>query len=139
MDLSSGYAAAAAVWIQIGIGVWLLTAARGRWSRLGGLASVGWGLIIWVFGEAFAGIFAPGLTWLFGAPGAALLYCVAGALVAFGPRLPPTGWARSPSWSFASEVELLSIPVTELGSPRSVPANLTTCMLRRATPWATRF
>ena len=82
-------AAAAAVWIQIGIGVWLLTAARGRWSRLGGLASVGWGLIVWIFGEAFGGIFAPGLTWLFGAPGAALLYCVGGALVA----LPPRAWS----------------------------------------------
>src|ERR1022692_12699 len=82
-------AAAGAVWIQIGIGVWLLTAARGRWSRLGGLASVGWGLIVWVFGEAFGGIFAPGLTWLFGAPGAALLYCVAGALVA----LPERAWS----------------------------------------------
>jgi hypothetical protein len=33
-------AAAAAVWIQVGIGIWLLTAARGPWSRLGGLASV---------------------------------------------------------------------------------------------------
>ena len=52
-------AAAAAVWIQIGIGIWLLSAARGPWSRLGGLASVGWGLTVWVFGEAFGGIFAP--------------------------------------------------------------------------------
>src|ERR1035438_6739062 len=78
-------AAAAAVWIQIGIGIWLLSAAQGRWSRLGGLASVGWGLIVWGFG----GVFAPGLTWLFGAPGAALLYCVAGALVA----LPERAWS----------------------------------------------
>ena len=64
-------AGAAAVWIQIGIGVWLIAAPRGLWSRLGGLASVAWGLVVWVFGEAFGGIFAPGLTWLFGAPGAA--------------------------------------------------------------------
>ena len=82
-------AAAAAVWIQIGIGIWLLSAARGPWSRLGGLASVGWGLTVWVFGEAFGGIFAPGLTWLFGAPGAAVFYCAAGALVA----LPERAWA----------------------------------------------
>ena len=53
-------AAAATVWIQIGIGVWLLVAPRGRWSRLGGAASVAWGLVVWVFGEAFGGIFAPG-------------------------------------------------------------------------------
>ena len=71
-------AGASAVWIQVGIGIWLLVAARGPLSRLAGLASVGWGLVVWVFGESFGGIFAPGLTWLFGAPGAALLYCVGG-------------------------------------------------------------
>jgi cytochrome oxidase Cu insertion factor (SCO1/SenC/PrrC family) len=81
-------AGAAAVWIQVGIGVWLLAGARGPSSRLAGVASVAWGLIVWVFGEAFGGIFAPGLTWLFGAPGAALIYCAAGALVA----LPERAW-----------------------------------------------
>jgi cytochrome oxidase Cu insertion factor (SCO1/SenC/PrrC family) len=81
-------AGAAAVWIQVGIGIWLLAAARGRWSRLAGLAGVGWGLVVWVFGESFGGIFAPGLTWLFGAPGAVLLYCVAGGLIA----LPQRAW-----------------------------------------------
>ena len=30
------------------------------WSRAAGLASVGWGLVVWVFGESFGGIFAPG-------------------------------------------------------------------------------
>ena len=84
-------AGASAVWIQVGIGVWLLAAARGRWSRLAGVASVGWGLVVWVFGESFGGIFAPGLTWLFGAPGAAGIYCVAGALIA----LPERAW-RTP-------------------------------------------
>jgi cytochrome oxidase Cu insertion factor (SCO1/SenC/PrrC family) len=84
-------AAVSAVWIQIGIGVWLLAAVRGRWSRAAGLASVAWGLIVWVFGEAFGGIFAPGLSWLNGAPGSVLLYCVAGALIA----LPLAVW-RAP-------------------------------------------
>jgi cytochrome oxidase Cu insertion factor (SCO1/SenC/PrrC family) len=81
-------AGASAVWIQVGIGVWILAASRGRLSRLAGLASVAWGLVVWVFGEAFGGIFAPGLTWLFGAPGAVLIYCVAGALIA----LPERSW-----------------------------------------------
>jgi len=81
-------APAAAVWIQIGIGVWLLTAPRGHWSRLGGLASLGWGIIVWVSAEAFGGIFAPGLTWLFGAPGAVVFYCLAGGLIA----LPESVW-----------------------------------------------
>jgi len=62
-------AGAATVWIQAGIGLWLLAAPRGTASRLAGLASAGWGLVVWVFGESFGGIFAPGLTWLFGAPG----------------------------------------------------------------------
>src|SRR5260370_30211031 len=82
-------AAAAAVWIQIGIGVWLLVAARGAWSRLGGLASVGWGLVVWVFGEAFGRLFGDGVTWVFGAPGAVLFYCAAGGLIA----LPLRAWA----------------------------------------------
>jgi cytochrome oxidase Cu insertion factor (SCO1/SenC/PrrC family) len=80
-------AGASAVWIQVGIGIWLLVAPRGALSRLAGLVSVGWGLVVWVFGEAFGGIFAPGLTWLFGAPGAVLVYAVAGVLIALPERL----------------------------------------------------
>jgi len=44
-------AGAASVWIQVGIGAWLIVGGRGPWSRLAGAASVGWGLIVWVFGE----------------------------------------------------------------------------------------
>ncbi|MFZ0077823.1 MAG: SCO family protein, partial [Trebonia sp.] len=81
-------AGAATVWIQVGIGMWLIFAPRGWASRLAGLASVAWGLVVWAFGEAFGGIFAPGLTVLFGAPGAVLIYAVAGALIA----LPERAW-----------------------------------------------
>jgi hypothetical protein len=84
-------AGAAAVWIQIGIGIWLMAASEGSWSRLAGLAGAGWGLAVWVFGESFGGLFAPGLTWLFGAPGAVLFYCAAGVLVA----LPERCWRTS--------------------------------------------
>jgi cytochrome oxidase Cu insertion factor (SCO1/SenC/PrrC family) len=79
-------AAAAAVWIQVGIGIWLMAAADGPWSRLAGLAGAGWGLVVWVFGESFGGIFAPGLTWLSGAPGAVAFYCAAGVLIALPVR-----------------------------------------------------
>lgn len=82
-------AATSAVWIELGIGAWLLVAPRGRWSRAGGLASAGWAIVVWVFGEAFGGIFAPGGSFLFGLPGAVLIYFVAGALVA----LPERVWA----------------------------------------------
>ena len=79
-------AAAAAVWIQVGIGVWLLLARNGRLSQLAASAAVGWGLVVWVFGESFGGIFAPGLSWLTGAPGAALCYCAAAALLLLPDR-----------------------------------------------------
>jgi cytochrome oxidase Cu insertion factor (SCO1/SenC/PrrC family) len=85
-------AGASAVWIQVGIGVWMLAAYRGPLSRLAGLASVGWGLVVWVFGESFGGIFAPGLTWLFGAPGAVLIYLVAGGLIALPERTWHARW-----------------------------------------------
>jgi cytochrome oxidase Cu insertion factor (SCO1/SenC/PrrC family) len=81
-------AAAASVWIQVGIGLWMLVAARGWSARLAGLAGVGWGLVVWAFGESFGAIFAPGLTVLFGAPGAVLIYVVAGTLIA----LPERAW-----------------------------------------------
>jgi cytochrome oxidase Cu insertion factor (SCO1/SenC/PrrC family) len=92
-------AAAASVWIQVGIGAWLIAAGGGAWSRLPGAASVAWGLIVWVFGESFGGIFAPGLSWLTGAPGGVLCYVAAGALIA----LPPDAWRspRSGRWLLA--------------------------------------
>ena len=64
-------------------------AARGSPRQLvtfGGVSSALWGLIVWVFGESFGGIFAPGLSWAFGAPGAVVFYCVAGILVALADR-----------------------------------------------------
>jgi hypothetical protein len=79
-------AASGVVWLQAGIGLCLLSATRGRWSQIAGLLSAGWGLVVWVFGEAFGSIFAPGLSWLTGAPGAALLYSAAGLLVALPER-----------------------------------------------------
>ena len=81
-------AAASAVWIQVGVGLFLLVGGRTEWSRLAGVAGAAWGLIVWIFGEAFGQIFAPGLTWLFGAPGAALFYVLAGVAVA----LPMRAW-----------------------------------------------
>lgn len=84
-------AASATVWIQVGIGVWLIAAPKGWWSRAAGLASVAWGLVVWIWGESFGGIFAPGLSWLTGAPGAVLLYCAGGALIA----LPLRAWSTA--------------------------------------------
>ncbi|MCW2909342.1 MAG: AhpC/TSA family protein, partial [Actinomycetia bacterium] len=85
-------AGAAAVWIQVGIGIWIIASPRGPLSRLAGLASAGWGLVVWAFGESFGGIFAPGLTWLFGAPGAVLIYVLAGGLLALPERTWHAPW-----------------------------------------------
>ena len=81
-------AATSAVWIQLGIGIGLLVAPRGWWSRAAGAASAGWGLVVWVFGESFGGLFTPGGSWLFGLPGAAIFYVAAGALLV----LPEARW-----------------------------------------------
>lgn len=92
-------AASSVVWIQVGLGLALLVAPRGRWSRAAGSASVAWALVVWVFGEAFGGVFAPGQSWAFGLPGAVVLYAVAGVLVA----LPERSW-RGPKvgrWTVA--------------------------------------
>jgi cytochrome oxidase Cu insertion factor (SCO1/SenC/PrrC family) len=79
-------AAVAAVWIQLGLGLWLLLVVRGRWSRIGGAVSVGWALSVWVLGESMGGTLASGASWMFGAPGAALFYALAGALLALPER-----------------------------------------------------
>lgn len=79
-------AASSALWVQIGIGVWLLSSDRGPWSRAGGWASAAWGAGVWIFGESFGGLLAPGTSWLFGAPGAAAFYVAAGILLALPDR-----------------------------------------------------
>jgi hypothetical protein len=79
-------AAVSVIWIQTGIGIWLVWGSSPRWSRLAGLASAGWGVVVWVFGEAFGSMFAPGASWLTGAPGAAVFYVTAGGLLALPPR-----------------------------------------------------
>ena len=71
-------------WGSIGIGAWLLVAPRGRWARLGGLASISWALVVWVFGEGMGLVLTPSGTWLFGAPGSVVFYAAAGGLLALG-------------------------------------------------------
>jgi cytochrome oxidase Cu insertion factor (SCO1/SenC/PrrC family) len=85
--------AASVVWIEIALGLLLVLAPRGRWSRAAGAASCLWGLVLWVAVEGFGGLASPGTSLLFGAPGPGLVFAAAGLLVALpdrawvGPRL----------------------------------------------------
>jgi hypothetical protein len=56
---------------QLGIGMLILWK---RTTKLGLLASVPWGLFVWVIGEGYGGIFGGHTLLLMGAPGAALVY-----------------------------------------------------------------
>jgi hypothetical protein len=73
------------------------------WRRSAGvalMASIGWALGVWVFGEGFGGLLGGGTTLLTGAPGAALLYVVL-ALAAYpAPRTCGDGHAPS-VWALA--------------------------------------
>jgi cytochrome oxidase Cu insertion factor (SCO1/SenC/PrrC family) len=68
----------ASMWIDFGLAVGLL-ASRGQFSRFVGGLSMLWALVLWVTGESLGGLFSPTPSLLFGWPGAALLYAVAGA------------------------------------------------------------
>lgn len=74
--------ALSAVWIQIGLGLWMILAASENFARLSGVASATWALAVWVVGEGLGGAFSTPWTWWNGAPGAVLFYGVAGLLVA---------------------------------------------------------
>ncbi|MHB1614066.1 MAG: SCO family protein [Actinomycetes bacterium] len=72
---------AVTVWIQAGIGAVLLAGGRGWLLRLGVVASVTWGLVVWVLAEMFGGLLVPGASWLTGSPGAVLVYVAGAALL----------------------------------------------------------
>ncbi len=80
--------AVAAVLIQIGLGVAILTGGDSRLGRTALWASIAWGLFIWVGGEALGGLLAPGASLLTGTPGAVLVYVAAAGLL----LLPVTAW-----------------------------------------------
>ena len=79
---------AATVWVQVGIGLLLLLGGRGLAARLAAWAALGWGLVVWVLGEALGGLLQPGATWWTGAPGAVLVYVLAAVVL----LLPWAAW-----------------------------------------------
>lgn len=69
-----------AVWLQIAIGIGIIFGPFRRIGRGALYVSIGWSLVIWVFGEAFGSILN-GATWLTGAPGSALIYALVAVLL----------------------------------------------------------
>ena len=106
------WAASGVIWLQIAIGLWLILGREGWFSRLGYLVAAGWGLFVWVFGEAMGQTFGHGGSWLFGAPGAVLFY-VAAAVILLAPY---SWWQRDqlPRWVLiAIGVMLIAFGVQE--------------------------
>lgn len=56
---------------QLGIGALILWKRTLKWGLL---ASVGWGFVVWIFGEGYGGIFSGHTLLLMGAPGAVIIY-----------------------------------------------------------------
>ena len=77
----------AVVWLEIGMGLLLLVARRGRLSRVAAWFTVLVATAIWVLGEGLGGLVVSGASWLSGAPGAALVYALAAAAL-----LMPWSW-----------------------------------------------
>jgi cytochrome oxidase Cu insertion factor (SCO1/SenC/PrrC family) len=79
---------ATTVGIQVGIGLLILTTARGRLSPIVLWASIAWSVGVWVAGEFLGGLVFPGASWLTGSPGAVLVYAIAALLL----LAPPAWW-----------------------------------------------
>lgn len=81
---------AVTVWIQVGLGLLILIGGRGVLARVVLGLSIAWSVAVWVVGEFVGGMLQPGASWLVGAPGAVLVYAVAGGIL-----LLPWAWWRS--------------------------------------------
>ena len=79
---------AAVVWLEVGLGIWLIVGRRAL-GRAAAIAGIVVALAIWVVGEGGGGLLASGAGWLAGAPGAALVYALAAGLL----LVPQPWWA----------------------------------------------
>jgi hypothetical protein len=77
-----------AVLLELAIGGLLLAGPRRPlWGRSGLCLSIGWGLVVWFFGEGLGGLFAGGPTYLAGAPGSVALYVLLAGVLLLPDRL----------------------------------------------------
>ncbi len=103
-----------AAWLQISLGALILFGSQGRLRKLGLLASIVWGVVVWIFGEALGGLLAAP-SWLIGSPGPALLYVALAVLLLQAASSPWWGpgshhrWARAIAgfWALAGVLQVL--------------------------------
>jgi cytochrome oxidase Cu insertion factor (SCO1/SenC/PrrC family) len=79
IDLATGTA-----WIQVGIGLALIT-SNAIIGRCVAVVAAGWAALIWLIGNGAGGAFASGASVLFGWPGASLFYFVAAVWILLPP------------------------------------------------------
>lgn len=81
---------AATVLVQVGIGLAIAAGGEDALGRTGLWLSIGWGLMVWVFGEGLGGVLQHGASFVMGVPGGVLAYVLAAALL-----LLPAEWWRT--------------------------------------------
>lgn len=92
----------AAVWIQGGIGLVLILGRNRRWGRLGLWATLGWGLVVWMWGEGLGGLLTGSASWIAGDPGSVLVYMVSAGLLLLPDRRWRSGQVtRALGWGLA--------------------------------------
>ncbi|MCL6563013.1 MAG: hypothetical protein K6U87_08405 [Firmicutes bacterium] len=84
--------------IQFAI-AFLLWSPKVRWVRLGLWVSIGWGVLVWLFGEGLGGVLTGSATLLAGGPGSVLLYVWIAILL----LLPDRRWHLSGRWSLVRD------------------------------------
>ncbi len=77
-----------ALTLQLLIGLLLITGYERGWGKAGLWLSIGWGTIVWIFGEGMGGLFSGSPSLLSGSPGSALLYVI----LSFALLIKPTVW-----------------------------------------------
>jgi len=97
-----------ATYIQVLIGIMLLFGRRERTRRIGLWVSIAWGLVVWLVGEGFGGLFV-GSGALVGSPGSVLLYALGAVMLLQGEAWWDTGaWRRLIGIGFALYFALMA-------------------------------
>jgi hypothetical protein len=76
-----------ASFIQLTIGALLLFPAWKRYRKFALSLSIGWGILVWIFGEGLGNLFTGSASFYIGAPGAVLLYVILALFLLFPQKL----------------------------------------------------